>query len=217
MAMKTYTVTLRDGSTDSRKSARPYTHAITVEYTQVYLDSVITKYEREIAADEALIVSLTDEAATDAAKDAYAAASKDYAHWNEYVPQMVTRADGTVHAYETVRWLANEHKALSHRERSPGQLAYDKATAVLHATALFRILRARTNIELAQKAIERSRERIVVGSCFVNGWSMSFRNAQKAADKAHASYPGCVVGVSADIGVREHGTRAKAPAAAAVL
>ena len=209
MTMKTYSVTLRDGSTESRKSARPYTHAISVEYTQVYLDSVVGRYEREIAADTALIASLVDQAATEADAAAYAAAEARRAYLNELVPYTFKRHDGTVDTSQKARWLSDEFNppggAYSSRD---GLDQVNKADAAIMATAQGRINRARANIELAQKAIERSREQIVVGSCFVSGWSMSFRNAQKAADKAHASYPGCVVGVSADIRVREHGTRA---------
>lgn len=174
MANNEYTVTLPDGTTGSRKSPRPYTHAVIVTHTEQEMQLVIAKYEARVREEEEQIAKLEQLADTDEARATHAAAVAAFA--------LVDTAQGG--SYSTFREWCGPYDALC-------------------ATPQHKIDNARSTIKQLGIGMDRIREQRAAGKAFVYGWSMSAQNVGKMVAEAQKRYPGAEVRITTKIDVRE--------------
>lgn len=224
--MKTLTVKLPDGTTESRKSDRPYTHAIVVVITEDRRKLVLGEIEKTIADHEATIaanaplVDLPEQIA------AYAAAKERLAFLDEEVTEESSwlRNDGTTYKHTCARWL-------SHGYRNQVASEDERRIARLHNTEYCRgdvaglhkrqaddalLATARGKVEAATKALAHARpwyakrsEAMTVGRAFVHGWSQSAKNALKAEQVAREEHPAAQIYTTTDVEVHVPKARAK--------
>ena len=224
--MKTLTVKLPNGTTESRKSDRPYTHAIVVVITEERRKLVLGEIEKTIAENEATIatnapfVDLPEQVA------AYEAAKQRLAFLDEEVTEQSSwlRNDGTTYAHTCARWLSHSYRneVASEDERRIARLhntPYCRGdVAGLHKREADEALlaTARGKVEAATKALEHARawyakrsEAMTVGRAFVHGWSQTAKNACKAEQAAREEHPTAQIYTTTDVEVHVPKARLK--------
>jgi len=231
--MKTLTVTLPDGTTEARKSDRPYTHAIIVTITEERRATALAKIQKRIDEYEAIVaknaplVDLPEQvAAYEAAKARLAYLDEEVESTYQYTNQ--ARHDKKSYTTKTARWLSRAYRneVGTEDERKRGRIDsngdFYGDTAFLHrnqaddalvATARGAIESAQLTLSSERGSYERQSERLRVGRVFVHGWSQSAKNAEKAAAAAREENPGATVSITTNITVHVPKSRAKAAAA----
>lgn len=178
MPTKYHTVTLPDGTTDTRESdTRAYTHAVVVVTTEAYKADRIAQAQRKLAELEAELVKVQAGVAamTDADREQVAQLKAAYDHLEEEVVETRTRTDGSTYESKGPRWLSD-----AFRVTHPGgkaRDAIDAASKAFRSTLPEREKSLTQNIEAAKQQV-KSAEAIVVGKANVHRWSMSERGAQ---------------------------------------
>ena len=227
--MKTLTVKLPDGTTESRKSDRPYTHAIIVVVTEERRRLVLDKIEETIAncketiAANAPLVELPEQIA------AYAAAKARLAFLDEEVteayPAHRTNEDGSEATYQhtCARWLARSYRNQvgTEDERRRGRIKSNgdfygdtaglhkrDADAALLATARGKVEKATAELAHAREFYDRRSGQLTVGRALVHGWSQSAKNAAKAEQVAREENPGARVYTTDEVSVHVPKARA---------
>lgn len=227
--MKTLTVKLPDGTTESRKSDRPYTHAIIVVVTEERRRLVLDKIEKTIAEHEATIsanaplVELPEQIA------AYAAAKARLAFLDEEVTETYLahrlNEDGSQATYQhtCARWLARSYRNQvgTEDERRRGRvdmhgdfygdtagLHKRDADAALLATARGKVEKATAELARAREFYDRRSGQLTVGRASVHGWSQSAKNAAKAEQAAREENPGAHVYTTTEVSVHVPKARA---------
>jgi hypothetical protein len=227
--MKTLTVKLPDGTTESRKSDRPYTHAIIVVVTEERRRLVLDKIEKTIAEHEAVLaanaplVDLPEQVA------AYAAAKARLDFLDEEVTETYlahrTNEDGSQATYQhtCARWLARSYRNQvgTEDERRRGRvdmhgdfygdtagLHKRDADAALLATARGKVEKATAELARAREFYDRRSGQLTVGRASVHGWSQSAKNAAKAEQTAREENPGAHVFTTTAVSVHVPKARA---------
>lgn len=220
--MKTLTVKLPDGTTESRKSDRPYTHAIVVVITEDRRKIVLGAIEKTIAENEAIIAACAGLVDLPAQVTAYEAATARLAFLDEEVTETYVgrgqNPDGSPQTYQhsCARWLCRSYRNQvgTEDERRRGRIDMDgnfygdtaslhkrEADAALLATARGKLEAATAALENARKRHAAESARVTVGKAFVHGWSQSAKNAVKAEQAARDSYPGARVYTTTEVEV----------------
>jgi len=214
--MKTLTVTLPDGSTDSRKSDRPYTHAVIVVITEARRKLVLDAVQKTI--DEAKAVIAVNEPLMNLPEQitAYDAAKAQLAYLDENVTETCVNRNGGTYEFTSARWLSRSYRNSvgTEDERRRGRIdsegnfygdtagAHKRAAdAALLATARGKVEDARAKLECAVKNYEAQDQAATVGRAFVLGWSQSVENARKAERDARECFPGTEVYTTTEIQV----------------
>lgn len=226
--MKTLTVTLPDGTTDSRKSDRPYTHAIVVVITEDRRALVLGAIEKTIAEHEATLAENTSIIDLPEQIKAYAAAKARLAFLDEEVTEEYPRHDGTTYSFTCARWLSRSYRNQvgTEDERRRGRIDSQgnfygdtaglhkrEADAALIATARGKIEAATATLAHARQSHARASEQMTIGRASVHGWSQSAKNALKAEQAAREANPGARIYTTTDIDVHVPMARAsKRPA-----
>jgi hypothetical protein len=222
--MKTLTVKLPDGTTESRKSDRPYTHAIIVVVTEERRRFVLDKIEKTIAEHEATIsanaplVELPEQVA------AYAAANERLAFLDEEVTEERSSwgNDGKTHKHTCARWLSHGYRdqvasederriALLHKTAVRGDTAMSHRRAAgeaLLATARGAVEKATADLAHQREFYNRRSGQLTVGRASVHGWSQSAKNAAKAEQVAREENPGAHVYTTTEVAVHVPKARA---------
>jgi len=221
--MKTLTVKLPDGTTDSRKSDRPYTHAIIVVVTEARRKLVLGAIEKTIAENEAVIAASGPLADLPDQIKAYAAAKERLAFLDEQITEECPRHDGTTYAFTCARWLSRSYRNQvgTEDERRRGRIDAQgnfygdtaglhkrEADAALLATARGKVEAATAALAHARKSHAWAGERTTIGRASVYGWSQSAKNALKAEQAARDANPGAEIYTTTDIEVHVPKTRA---------
>lgn len=220
--MKTLTVKLPDGTTESRKSDRPYTHAIVVVVTEDRRKIVLGKIEATIAENEAIIAANAGLVGLPEQAVAYEAARARLAFLDEEVTETYVGSgqnpDGSPRTYEhsCSRYLSRSYRNQvgTEDERRRGRIDMDgnfygdtaslhkrEAGAALLATARGKVEAATAVLENARQRLATESERVTVGRAHVHGWSQSAKNAIKAEQAARDAYPGARVYTTTEIEV----------------
>ncbi len=214
--MKTLTVRLPDGTTASRQSDRPYTHAIIVVVTPAQRALVLGKIERTIAEHEAVIEKNAPLMTLPAQAAAYEAAKDRLAFLDEEGTEVRDAGAGKTFTFTCARWLSNSYRneVGTEDERRRGRVDthgnFYGDTAGLHKrdadkalldTARGAVEAATASLETARRWLARESERMTVGRATVYGWSQSAKNALKAEQEARDVNPGAQVHSSTDITV----------------
>jgi hypothetical protein len=215
--MKTLTVKLPDGTTESRKSDRPYTHAIVVVVTEERRRLVLDNIEKTIADHEATIaanaplVDLPEQVA------AYAAAKDRLAFLDEEVTEERNGwgNDGKTYKHTCARWLSQGYRnqvasdeekriALLHKTEVRGDTAMSHRRAAgdaLLATARGKVEQATADLAHQREFYDRRSGQLTVGRASVHGWSQSAKNAAKAEQTAREENPGAHVFTTTEVAV----------------
>lgn len=230
--MKTLTVKLPDGTTESRKSDRPYSHAIIVVVTEARRKLVLDKLEAQIAEFEAVLAANAPLVDLPEQIRAYEAATARLAFLEEKVTEILVahgqNPDGSQRTVEHTceRWLSRSYRNQvgtedeRRRGRVDSQGNFYGDTAGLHKRQADEALRAtaRGVCEVATKALAEARAwhdkqstRLTVGRASVHGWSQSAKNAQKAEQVARDNNPCAHVYSTTEIEV--HVPKARTPKA----
>lgn len=214
--MKTLTVKLPDGTTESRKTDRAYTHAIVVVVTEERRKLVLGKIEKTIAEHEAIIAENTPLVDLPAQIAAYDAAKARLAFLDAEVTEEHPRNDGTTYSFTCARWLSRSYRneVGTEDERRRGRIDmygnFYGDTAGLHKTEANTALlaTARGKVEASTATIAHTRkwhasqdEAMTVGRAHIHGWSQSAKNALKAEQAARESNPGALVYTTTEIAV----------------
>jgi len=221
--MKTLTVKLPDGTTESRQSDRPYTHAIVVVVTEDRRNLVLGKIEKTFADHEAIIVANAPLVDLPEQIEAYAAAKARLAFLDEpvtetYVVHGKTNPDGSQASYEhtSARWLCRSYRNQvgTEDERRRGRvdmygnfygdtagLHKRDADAALLATAHGKVEAATSALTHVRKWHTEESERMTIGRARVHGWSQSAKNALKAEQTARDENPGTRIYTTTEIAV----------------
>lgn len=214
--MKTLTVKLADGATESRKTDRSYTHAIVVVITEEHRKLVLGKIENKIADHEAVLAENTPLVNLPAQIAAYEAATARLSFLGAEVTEENLRNDGTAYTFSCARWLSRSYRneVGTEDERRRGRIDshgnFYGDTASLHmreaTAALLATARGKVEASTAQLACDREwhvreDERVTVGRAFVHGWSQSPKNALKAEQAARDAHPGARVYTTTEISV----------------
>lgn len=192
-----YSVTLPDGSTATRKSPRPYTHAIVGVITEVERSIALERLEAERQALEAKIPALRAAAAEPAALEAYAAARAKVDLLEEPVTEICQRHDGTSYEGTHPRWLSDVAFP-----NGGGRTAVDAAHRALRATPGYLLEEAEHALRAIPVRVTDAENRLTVGEAQVFGWSMSAGNAAKAAGTWQKHYPHRRIFVTDEIAAR---------------
>jgi hypothetical protein len=203
--MNTLTVKLPDGTTESRKSDRPYTHAIVVVITEDRRKLVLGEIEKTIAEHEATIAANAPLVDLPEQIKAYEAAKVHLAFLDEEVTEESSwlRNDGTTYQHTCARWLSHGYRnqvasederriALIHKTDCRGDTAMlhkREAGAALLATARGKVEASTAALDHARKWHAAKSVEMTVGRAFVHGWSQSAKNAIKAEQAAREAHP----------------------------
>jgi hypothetical protein len=222
--MKTLTVKLPDGTSDSRKSDRPYTHAIVVVITEDRRTLVLGAIEKTIAEHEAILAANAPLVDLPDQLKAYETAKACLAFLDEEVTEKGVNRDGAPYAFTCARWLSRSYRNQvgtedeRRRGRIDSQGNFYGDTAGLHKRQADEALlaTARGKAEAATAALAHARQahvgasaRMTVGRAFVHGWSQSAKNALKAEQEAREANPGAQIYSTTEIDVHVPKARAR--------
>jgi hypothetical protein len=222
--MKTLTVKLPDGTTESRKSDRPYTHAIIVVVTEERRRLVLDKIEKTIAEHEATIAANAPLVELPEQASAYAAAQALLAFLDEEVTEERNSwgNDGKTYQHTCMRWLSQGYRnqvasederriALLHKTEVRGDTAMSHRRAAgdaLLATARGKVEKATAELVHQREFYDRRSGQLTVGRASVHGWSQSAKNAAKAEQAAREENPGAHVYTTTEVSVHVPKARA---------
>jgi len=202
MGDKVLTVKLPDGSTESRKTPRDYTHAIIVTRTQVARDRALARITESLEFNKAKIVALSPQAQTADDRAAYAAAKSHEAYLEEIVTETLTNYDGKPYQHSCMRWLSDEFNAGKGKFSDHGIKTIRAAVEAVMKTAQGEIDHLKKQVEIEEAALVRCSDRHQVGASFVFGWSQSAKGSAAQASKAQDENPSDKVTISTEIDVR---------------
>ena len=215
--MKTLTVKLPDGTIASRKSDRPYTHAIVVVVTEERRRLVLDKIEKTIADHEATIAANAPLVELPEQIAAYAAAKDRLAFLDEEVTEEKRSwgNDGGTYKHTCARWLSQGYRdqvaseeerriALLHKAEVRGDTAMSLRRAAgdaLLATARGKVEKATADLAHQREFYDRRSGQLTVGRASVHGWSQSAKNAVKAEQAAREENSGAHVYTTTEVSV----------------
>lgn len=214
--MKTLTVKLPDGTTESRKSDRPYTHAIIVVTTEARRTRVLGAIEAKIAEHEKILAANVPLVDLPEQVQAYEVAKARLAFLEEEVDEGIVRHDGSVAPFTCKRWLSRSYRneVGTEDERRRGRIDREgnfygdtaglhkrQADEALLATARGKVEAATSALVHEQNRHSRESARLTVGSAHVYGWSQSAKNASKAEQAARDAHPDAHVYTTTDVDV----------------
>lgn len=211
--MNTLTVKLPDGTSESRKSDRPYTHAIVVVVTEARRARVLGAIEKTIVEYEAVIAANAPLVDLPAEIEAYAAAKERLAFLEEEVTEDLDVGTGKIVPFRCARWLGRSYRNEVGTKDDPiinskgdyrGDIAglhKRNADAALMATARGKVDAATESLVHARATHATQSQRTAIGKAWVHGWSQSAKNAAKAEQAARDMHPDARVYVTTDIAV----------------
>lgn len=186
--MKTYSITTPDGAVHTRKSERPYTHAIYGVSTQETLTKRSAPCLAQIAKleNDLRIVFAARKLQTPAEQESDRVIAAAYNAINDKSDE--TRA-GVYDPTYYDRWSA----------------AHDAYCATL----LGKVANWSEQLACDRRNLAGLEKRLAVGAVIEVSWSQSAKNAEGAASKIRKWCPGAVVTITTEITERAHVPRAK--------
>jgi hypothetical protein len=203
MPTRYHTVTLPDGTTETRESdTRTYTHAVVVETTEAYKADRIKSAEAKIAKVQKRIQELEPKTQDPADVEAYRVAVERETFLQEKIDKEITvHGSGEKKTIQTERWLTDGF----------GRNTIDAAHAARNKTARGALEVAQNELTNAQNELAAANV-LVVGASHVSRWSMSAKGAQGGVAEAQKYSALKRIFITTDITVTDSKPRvAKAP------